>query len=125
RPGRRSAVRGDEDVERAGPDRSRHGEIGNEQQERHALSVRRQRAPRRRVTHGTGWPRAALLAVIVVAVPVGYVAATHPIDVAIYRDIGRQVLRGDFQLYSANASLGFRYAPIVAFLFAPLAWVPL
>lgn len=76
------------------------------------------------MTRGAGWSRAALVTAIVIAVPLGYIAATRPIDVAIYRDIGRQVLRGDYQLYSADVSLGFRYAPIVAFLFVPLAWVP-
>ena len=71
------------------------------------------------------WSRAALLLGILVAAPLGYMAAAHPIDVAIYRDVGAQILRHDYQLYSANASTGFRYAPIVAFLFAPLALVPL
>lgn len=71
------------------------------------------------------WRRAALWTVLAVGLPLGYAAATHPIDIAIYRDVGRQILRRDYELYSANAGVGFRYAPIVAFMCVPLALVPL
>ena len=71
------------------------------------------------------WSRAAWFIGLLVAIPLGYAAATHPIDVAIYRGIGAQILRHDYQLYAANVSTGFRYAPIVAFLFVPLALMPL
>lgn len=54
----------------------------------------------------------------------GYYCATHSIDVPIYRETGRQVLTGDYDIYSSVAHGGFRYAPVTALLFVPLALAP-
>lgn len=62
----------------------------------------------------------------------GWNAATHAVDFPIYHHAGAQVLRGDTALYPSGLydggevpSHGFRYAPALAFLFAPLALLPL
>ena len=73
---------------------------------------------------------AIVLAVLVIAF--GWNAATHAVDFPIYHQAGAQILSGDFALYPAGLydgsdvpSHGFRYAPVLAFLFAPLALLPL
>lgn len=63
----------------------------------------------------------------------GWHCATHAIDFPLYHAAGAKVLAGDFALYPAELTDGsgtvtghsFRYAPIFALLFAPLALLPL
>jgi hypothetical protein len=60
-------------------------------------------------------------------------SSTRPIDFQIYHRVAAQVLNGDYELYPRAVYDGprrgdtheFVYAPIVAFLFAPFAWLPM
>jgi alpha-1,2-mannosyltransferase len=57
----------------------------------------------------------------------------HPVDFPIYHRIATQIWHGHYELYPetvydagvAAPAHGFRYAPVVAFLFVPLAWLSL
>jgi hypothetical protein len=76
--------------------------------------------------------RAGAIALTALVLAFGWNAATHAVDFPIYHHAGAQVLRGDFELYPAGLydgtdvpSHGFRYAPVFAFLFVPLALLPL
>ena len=72
----------------------------------------------------------ALLGALVLAF--GWNAATHAVDFPIYHQAGAQILRGDWEIYPPGLysgtdvpSHGFRYAPALALLFAPMALLPL
>ena len=72
----------------------------------------------------------ALLGALVVVF--GWYCASHSIDFPLYHRAGLQILRGDYELYPTDVYAGavaprhgFRYAPIIAFLFVPLAVLPL
>lgn len=59
-------------------------------------------------------------------------ASTRSIDFPIYHRIASQILAGDYELYPAEVYSGgtipphgFRYVPVIAFLFVPFAWLPL
>ncbi len=54
----------------------------------------------------------------------GYFTAAHTFDIQAYRGVGRQLLNQDYDIYPAVAEGGFRYAPVTALLFVPLALVP-
>jgi alpha-1,2-mannosyltransferase len=58
--------------------------------------------------------------------------AAHSIDFPVYYRAATQIIHGDYEIYPATVydggavpPHGFRYAPVFAFLFAPLALVPL
>jgi glycosyl transferase family 87 len=62
----------------------------------------------------------------------GAYCATHSVDFPVYYRTAQQVVRGDYEFYPAAVYQGlpapphgFRYAPIAAFLMAPLALAPL
>jgi hypothetical protein len=62
----------------------------------------------------------------------GWQAAMRSVDFPVYHKAAVQVLHGDFEFYPHELydggvvpPSGFRYAPIVAFLFAPFGWLPL
>jgi len=66
-------------------------------------------------------------AAVAVSAAFGVYCATHSVDLQIYHHAAQQVLHGDYELYppavyqgGAAPPHGFRYAPIVAFLLAPL-----
>lgn len=74
-----------------------------------------------------GW---SLLTVLLLAF--GWHSATHSIDFPVYYQAAAQVLQGDYELYpralyegAAVPGHGFRYAPVLAFLFVPFALLPL
>ena len=59
-------------------------------------------------------------------------SAKHSVDFPIYYRVATQIRQGNYELYPEAVygegiapPHGFRYAPAVAFLFAPLAWLPL
>ncbi|MGH9144627.1 MAG: glycosyltransferase family 87 protein [Vicinamibacterales bacterium] len=77
-----------------------------------------------------GMEKTAAVAGAVVVLAFGAYCATHSVDFQVYHHAAQQVLHGDFDLYPTAVydggvapPHGFRYAPIVAFLFAPLGLV--
>jgi hypothetical protein len=82
--------------------------------------------PRTRIRR---FPVAALVGVLATAFSI--YSALHPIDFHLYHVVARQVLQGDYTFYEAGvdpvtgqpAVPGFRYMPVVAFLFVPLGWL--
>jgi alpha-1,2-mannosyltransferase len=76
--------------------------------------------------------RAGLTVLCILLVLLAREAATRSIDFPVYHRAARQVLAGHYELYPVEAyggtpgpSQGFRYAPAIAFLFVPFAWLPL
>ena len=76
--------------------------------------------------------RAAAAGLLVLLVILARQAAMHSIDFPIYHPAARQILAGNSELYPAEAYVGqpipphgFRYAPVIAFLFVPFGWLPL
>jgi glycosyl transferase family 87 len=73
-----------------------------------------------------------MLAGAVAVVAFGIYCASHSVDFQVYHGVARQVLRGDYEFYPPRVyhggsipPHGFRYAPIVAFMFAPLGLLSL
>jgi hypothetical protein len=75
----------------------------------------------------------ALLVLVVLFLGLAWYSSTRPIDFQIYHRVATQVLDGDFELYPRAAddrtrrgdTHEFLYAPVVAFLFVPVALLPL
>ncbi len=62
----------------------------------------------------------------------GWQASTRSVDFPIYHRVASQVLAGDYEIYPAEVydggdvpPHGFRYLPVIAFLFVPVALLPL
>src|ERR1700741_2955020 len=81
------------------------------------------------------WHRAKQAGMVILVLLIAALAwdsATRSVDFPIYHRVGQQILRGDYEFYPAGLydggaveSHGFRYAPILAFLFVPFALLPL
>lgn len=76
--------------------------------------------------------RAGVLAPAVLIAMLAWQASTRSVDFPIYHRIASQILAGDYELYPAEVYSGetipphgFRYLPVIAFLFVPFAWLPL
>ncbi len=77
-----------------------------------------------RVKHTSASTVAGLALVCALVGSFGYFTAMHTFDIQAYRGVGRQLLNQDYDIYPAVAEGGFRYAPVTALLFVPLALVP-
>ena len=67
---------------------------------------------------------AARVVLVALIVAFGYNCAVRTVDVVIYRVAASQVVHHDYDIYPKVADGGFRYAPITALLFVPLAFMP-
>jgi alpha-1,2-mannosyltransferase len=73
-------------------------------------------------------PTLGLIALGGLSLGLAWFASTRPVDFQIYHRVAAQVLRGDYELYPAAVFDGtargdsheYQYAPLVAFIFAPL-----
>ena len=83
--------------------------------------------------HTRGVPVAVgATAVAILSIAFALYCAAHSIDFPVYYRVATQVVHGEYEFYprtlydgGAVPPHGFRYAPVFAFLFAPLALVPL
>lgn len=86
----------------------------------------------------TAAPRASRISglgvglLVVLLLVLGWQAATRSVDFPVYHRIATQILAGDYELYPhelyTDAMVpphGFRYLPIIAFLFVPFGLLPL
>ena len=78
------------------------------------------------------WGDSALLGFGAMVLAFGVYCATYSVDFPVYHRIATQIARGDYEIYptavyaaDALPPHGFRYAPAIAFLFVPFAWLPL
>ena len=70
--------------------------------------------------------------VLVLLAALAWRAATRSVDFPVYHHVAQQILQGNFELYPRGlydgsepvAGHGFRYAPAIAFLLAPLGLLP-
>lgn len=76
--------------------------------------------------------RVGLVVLAALLAALAWHSATHAIDFPVYHHAAAQVLGGDYELYPRAIyeggqvpGHGFRYAPALAFLFAPLGLLPL
>ena len=77
--------------------------------------------------------KASLAALAVLFLGLAWYSSTRTVDFQIYHRVATQVLHGDYELYPRAAYEGtrrgdtheFLYAPVVAFLFVPFAWLPM
>jgi alpha-1,2-mannosyltransferase len=77
--------------------------------------------------------KSGLLAVAVLFLGLAWYSSTRPIDFQLYHRVATQFLHGDYELYPRSVYEGtprgdsheYLYAPVVAFLFVPFAWLPL
>ena len=75
----------------------------------------------------SGWRHKKVVAFVILGgliAAFGYSCAIYTVDVVIYRVTAVQILNRDYNIYPAVADGGFRYAPITALIFVPLAWMP-
>ena len=85
------------------------------------------------MTQAISWQRAVGVVALVVGLgALGWQASTQSVDFPIYHRVAAQLLAGDAEIYPTEVygggtipPHGFRYLPVIAFLFMPLALLPL